>query len=130
MGGVSGDHVGQGSGRRAPGWRRLPPPARRSVGPSSLAPSLPPRTARWARPGPRGSPPCPPQAALRVGAGPPASARGWAVTWRRLGRPGHLWARPGGAPGPAAPQPAGSGPGRGQKGAAPLLEGGVVLRFS
>lgn len=44
MGGVRGHHVGQGAGRRAPGWqrrRRLPPPARRSLGPSSL-PSLPP----------------------------------------------------------------------------------------
>lgn len=40
MGGVSGDHVGPGSGCRVPGWRRLPPPARRSVRPSSQPPSL------------------------------------------------------------------------------------------
>lgn len=52
MGGVSGDHVGPGSGCRAPGWRRLSPPARRSVRPSVRPRSLPARTARWARPGP------------------------------------------------------------------------------
>lgn len=58
MGGVSGDHVGQGSGHRTPGWwrRRLPPPCRppvaRSVLRRSQAPSLP-SSARWARPGPR-----------------------------------------------------------------------------
>lgn len=69
MGGVSGDHVGPGSGCRAPGWRRLPPPVRRSARPSVRPRSLPVRTARWARPG-RAA------AAERSRAGPPAALTG------------------------------------------------------
>lgn len=45
MGGVSGDHVGPGSGCRAPGCRRLPPPARRSLRPSVRPRRLPARGA-------------------------------------------------------------------------------------
>lgn len=131
MGGMSGDHVGQGSGRRTPGWRRRRRLPRRSLGPSSLTRSLPPRTARWARPGPRGCPPCPPQpAGLRLPAGfPPASACGWAVTRRRLGRPGHPPARPGEAPGPARPVAAGGSPGRGgrQAGSPGLGQGSKTI---
>lgn len=111
------------------------PPAGRSVRPSVLPRSLPPRTARWARPGPSGSPPCPPQAAVRGGAGlrdrrPPQRP---SRLGPRLGcdlAPPRGVRRPGREERPALPplsrQVAARG-GGGKELVTPLLEGVVVL---
>lgn len=119
MGGVSGDHVGPGSGCRAPGWRRLSPPARRSVRPSVRPSSLPPCAhGAMGSPRPRRSGRAGPPAALT---GPPAASRPAALTGSDLRPPRY----------PALLQRSrqGAARGRGRKEVTPLLKGGVPLRL-